>query len=184
MPYSNPTFFNITYFGSGVPGFDEANAPGLFVRRGSRGSFNNLAFLNFYSPCINVSDATTQAQADQGNLTMNGILCYGNSIGTKGDNTLAGQIGAGYDTLYAQGQKGNGAGKNFLFADPLISRPYEYSDPDFTGLFGSPLFRAGFVSPPDDGFFDQSAKFIGGIGDDDWTEEWTSYLLDPDIKVP
>ncbi len=181
-PYSNPTFFNITYFGSGVPGFDEANAPGLFVRRGSRGSFNNLAFLNYYSPCINISDASTQAQADLGNLTMNGILCYGNNIGSKGENTLAGQISAGYDLLYAQGQKGNGAGKNIFVADPLIARAFEYSDPDFMGLFGSPLFRAGAVAPPDDGFFDQSAKFIGGIGDEDWTEEWTSYLNEPDVK--
>ncbi len=181
-PFSNPTFYNISYFGSGAVGFDEAASPGLFVRRGSRGSFNNLAFLNYYSGCINVSDATTQAQADLGNLTMNGILCYNDNIGAKGANTLAGQIPTAYDQLYAQGQKGNGAGKNFLFSDPFITRPTEYSDPDFMGLFGSPLFRAGWISPPDDGFFDQTAKFIGGIGDEDWTEEWTSFLIENDIK--
>jgi len=182
-PYSDPTFYNITYFGSGVPGFDEAASPGLYVRRGSRGSFNNLAFLNFYSPCLNIADADTQAQADLGNLKMNGILCWSNSLGTKGDATLAGQIAAGYDLQYAQGQKGNGAGKNIMVADPLIARPFEYSDPDFSGLFGSPLFRAGWVAPPDDGFFDQSARFIGGMGDEDWTEEWTSFLIDSDIKL-
>ena len=85
-------------------------------------------------------------------------------------------------SLMPKGQKGNGAGKNFMVADPLFSRPFEYSDPDFAGLFGSPLFRAGWVAPPDDGFFDQTAKFIGGIGDEDWTEEWTSFLVDTDIK--
>ena len=181
-PFSNPTFFNITYFGSGVPGFDEATSPGLYVRRGSRGSFNNLAFLNFYSSCINAADANTQAQGDAGNLTMNGILCYNNNIAGRGANTATGQITAAYDQLYAQGQKGNGAGKNFLFSDPFIARPFDYSDPDFMGLFGSPLFRAGWISPPDDGFFDQSAKFIGGIGDENWTEEWTNFVADRDIK--
>ena len=35
--------------------------------------------------------------------------------------------------------------------------------------------------PPDDGFFDQSAQFVGGMGDYDWTEEWTCYLVDADI---
>ena len=30
---------------------------------------------NFYSPCMELNDADTQAQADAGNLTMNGILC-------------------------------------------------------------------------------------------------------------
>ena len=48
--------------------------------------------------------------------------------------------------------------------------------------FVSPLFRAGAVTPPDDGFFDQSAQFIGGIGDEDWTLEWTSWLVEEDVK--
>jgi hypothetical protein len=187
-PYSNPTFYNITYFGSGNPGFDEANAPGIFLRRGSRGSFNNIVVSNFYSPCIDINDTTTQAQADQGNVKMNGVLCWNNNIGANGANTLEGQMlvnglaSAPYNLAYAQGQKGSGSGKNFLVADPLIRRPFEYSDPDFRGLFASPMFRAGWVQPPDDGFFDQSAKFIGGIGDEDWTEEWTSWLVEGDIQ--
>jgi hypothetical protein len=61
--------------------------------------------------------------------------------------------------------------RNFLVSDPLISRPFQYSDPDFSRLFGSPLFRAGQVQPPDDGFFDQTARFLGGMGDDDWVDE-------------
>ena len=178
-PYSNPTFFNISYFGSGVPGFDEANAPGIFLRRGSRGSFNNIVISNFYSGCYDVSDANTQAQANGGNLTMNGILCYNNNIGTKGANTLEGQVPAGFDVTYASSANA----KNIIFgADPLISRPTQYSDPDFTALFSSPIFRANAVSAPDDGFFDQSAKFLGGIGDEDWTEEWTSFLVETDLQ--
>jgi hypothetical protein len=188
LPFSNPTFFNITYFGSGNPGFDEANAPGIFLRRGARGSFNNIVVSNFYSPCIDINDANTQAQADLGNVAMNGILCWNNNIGVKGANTLDGQLmvtglaSAAYNLAYAQGTKGNGAGKNILVADPLIARPFQYSDPDFASLFGSPIFRAGWVQPPDDGFFDQTAKFIGGIGDDDWTEEWTSWLVETDVQ--
>ena len=183
LPFSNPTFFNVTYFGSGTPGFDEANAPGLFLRRGARGSFNNLVFSNFYSPCMDISDANTQAQADQSNVTMNGILCWNDNIGLKGANTLDGQV-AGYNLQFAQGQKGSGAGKNFVVENPSILRPFQYSDPNFKSLFSSPIFRAGWVQPPDDGFFDQSAKFLGGIGKDDWTEEWTSFLVETDIKKP
>lgn len=186
-PYSNPTIFNVTYVGSGMPGYDESNSPGVFLRRGSRGSFNNIVVSNFYSPCLDVSDSATQAQADAGNLAMNGILCWGNNIGSKGANTLAGQIqgtssSAAYNLAYAQGQKGNGAGKNIVVGDPLFSRPFEYSDPDWTGLFSSPIFRAGWVQPPDDGFFDQSAHFVGGIGREDWTEEWTRWVLETDMN--
>ncbi|HTM49970.1 MAG TPA: hypothetical protein VL285_14860 [Bryobacteraceae bacterium] len=182
-PYSNPTFFNITYLGPGVPAWDEAsNSPGIFVRRGSRGSFNNIVVQNFYSPCMDINDTATQSQADAGNLTMNGVLCWNNNTGAKGANDMAGQIPAAYNLAYARGQKGNGAGKNFVVADPLIARPFEYSDPDFAGLFGSPLYRAGWIAPPDDGFFDQSAQFLGGIGEEDWTAEWTNFLVETDIQ--
>ena len=166
-PFSDPTMYNLTFMESGAAGFDESSSPGIFLRRGARATINNTVVSNFFSSAVSISD---------------GILVWNNNIGTQGANTLAGQLGAGYTLDYANGQKGNGAGKNFVAgADPLFNRPFEYSDPDFMGRFGSPVFRAGFVAPPDDGFFDQSARFIGGIGDEDWTEEWTSWLVESDI---
>jgi hypothetical protein len=155
------------------------------LRRASRGSFNNLAVINFYAACLDINDAATQAQADAGNLTMNGILCWNDNLGSVAGPrgaTLQGNIPQAYTLAYAQGQKGNGAGQNIFIADPLQVRPTEFSDPDFAGLFGSPLFRVGAVAAPDDSFFDQTAKFIGGIGDVDWTEEWTSWLNEPDLN--
>jgi hypothetical protein len=82
-----------------------------------------------------------------------------------------------------KGGNANGNGRNFVFGDPLLARPLEYSDPDFTGLFSSPIFRIGWVAPPDDGFFDQTAQFIGAIGpDDNWLDEWTSFLVEQDVQ--
>jgi len=186
QPYSNPTMYNLTFVGSGVAGFDEANSPGIFLRRGSRGSFNNIVVTNFYSGAIDLNDATTQAQADAGNVSMNGVLIWKNNIGaTNAGNTMDGQIAQAYTLSFAKGEKGTIAGKpagqNIIVTDPQLGRIFEYSDPDFAGAFGSPIFRAGWVAPPDDGFFDQSAKFVGGIGDFDWTEEWTSFLVETDI---
>ena len=113
---------------------------------------------------------------------MDGILCWKNNRGTaNAADTLAGQITSAYSSSYANGGKGNGAGQNFLVADPLIQRPFEYSDPDFFSLFSSPVFRAGWVNAPDDGFFDQ-VRFIGAFGDTDWTQGWTSWLVDSDIQ--
>jgi hypothetical protein len=37
------------------------------------------------------------------------------------------------------------------------------------------------VAPPDDGFFEQ-VRFLGGMGDIDWTQEWTSFLQDVDLQ--
>lgn len=191
-PFSDPQIYNVTFYGSGKVGFDEANAPGIFLRRGARGTVANTVVANFFSSCIDLNDAATQAQATAGNVKMNGILCWKNNLGgTQPGDTLAGNIATAnaagpvttgvFSLAYAQGGNG-GTGQNFVAADPLATRPFEYSDPDFTGQFASPLFRAGWVAPPDDGYFDQSATFIGGIGDENWTEEWTNWLLESDIQ--
>ena len=186
-PTSSPTLYNATFIGSGTPGYDESDAPGIFLRRGANGSFNNIVVTNFNSSCMEAggtgdSDAAaTQAQANAGKITMNGVLCFNNNLGTKAPNTLAGQIDQAFPLSFAQGSVGSGAGKNFVAADPLLARPFEYSDPDWTGLFSSPIFRVGWVTPPDDGFFDQSAHFVGAMGDVDWTEEWTCFVVDSDI---
>lgn len=176
-PYSNPSIYNVTFYGSGNAGFDETNSPGLFLRRGARGSLNNILVSNFFSSCIDLNDAATQTQATEGNVVMNGILCFNNNRGANGTNTIAGQNPAAFNATFAAVPS-----RNFVVADPLVSRPFAYSDPDFSGLFASPLLRAGAVQPPDDGFFDQSAQFIGGMGDEDWTLEWTSWLVEEDIR--
>lgn len=180
-PPSNPTMYNLTFVGSGQPGFDESNAPGIFLRRGARGAFNNMVVTNFYSSAVEATDANTQAQIDAGNIKMDGVLMWGNNLGASGAATVDGQIANAPTLAFAKGTSGNGNGKNFVVSDPMLRRPSAYSDPDWRGMFGSPLFRAGWVAPPDDGFFDQTAKFIGGIGDDDWTEEWTSFIVEGDI---
>jgi hypothetical protein len=184
-PFSNPTMFNLTFVGSGGQGFDENTPPGIFLRRGARGSFNNIVATRFVGSGVYLNEAATQNQATGGNLTMNGILLWNtNSIGANAGPTVAGNTqnnAAGLATLaFLDGTPAGGA-QNIVAADPLLTRPFEYSDPDFMGMFASPIFRVGWIQPPDDGFFDQSARFIGGIGIFDWTEEWTSFLVEGDI---
>lgn len=178
-PRSRPVMYNLTFIGSGVPGFDEADSPGIFLRRGSAGEFNNMLVTNFYSSGVKVNDATTQAQVDNGGVTMNGILLWGNGLGTTAANTVAGQVDAGLAT-FAAGSRGSGL--NFFALDPMLRRGFDFSDPDFRPMSGSPVFRANWIQAPDDGFF-ENAGFIGGMGDVNWMEEWTNFLVDSDIKV-
>ena len=181
VPSSNPTIFNATFIGSGTPGSDEGdNVPGIFLRRGARATINNTVLYRWWAPGVSISDAATQAQADLGNVKMDGVLMFNTNLSTQGANNLDGQL-TGYSLDFAKGLKGNGAGKNFTVADPLLSNPFEYSDPNFQAMFGSPIFRAGWAAPPDDGFFDQSAKFVGAMGDEDWTEEWTNFHQESDV---
>jgi hypothetical protein len=180
QPLSKPTIFNVTFIGSGVQGFDESNSPGLYLRRGSGGTVNNAIVTRFYSPGLHIDGAATEAQIDNGNLTMNGILLWQNNLGSNGAATIEGQVRSGASTQFALGQRGQG--RQFLVADPMLRRPFEVNDPDFRPAPGSPAFRANWVQPPDDGFFDQSARFLGAAGETKWWEEWTNFVTDKAIK--
>ena len=143
----------MTFIGSGKPGFDEANSPGIFLRRGSRGSFNNIVVTNFYSPLCDISDANTQAQADAGNLTMNGILCGTTTRATSGANTLEGQITGAYTLAFATGPEGSGsdgqpAGQNFVVMDPMLAVRSSTAILISRVCFGSPFSAPGLFRLP------------------------------------
>ncbi|HEX8026897.1 MAG TPA: hypothetical protein VF491_00470, partial [Vicinamibacterales bacterium] len=189
-PWTDPTFYNVTLLGIDSPPTEDGPKNGIHLRRGTRGSFNNFLITRWRGPGVLLNDANTQAQATAGNLKMNGILLWNTkldpSLGGSAP-TLAGNITAAnpsaaqnFTLSFLNGTPAGGA-QNILVADPSLTRPFEYGDPDFTGTFGSPIFRTGWVQPPDDGFFDQTARFIGAIGSYDWTAEWTSFLIEADI---
>jgi hypothetical protein len=185
----------VTLIGIDGLGTEDNPTNAVHLRRGARGTFNNFAILRWRGPGVLINDAKTQAQVTGGNVKMNGLLVWN----ARQDPSLGGPSGAG-QTL-AQNIASNtspsaaqnftlgflngtpiGGAQNVAVANPMLYRPFEYSDPDFSGMFGSPLFRVGWVQPPDDGFFDQSARFIGGMGQEDWTEEWTMFLVEGDIN--
>jgi hypothetical protein len=190
-PFSNPTFFNVTMIGIDATATEDNPANGMHLRRGARGSFNNIVLSRWRGPAVLLNDINTQTQATNGNLKMNGILLWHNRLDTSlggPSNSLAGNIAAAtnpsaaqnFTLSFLQGTPVGGA-QNIVVADPLLARPLEYSDPDWTGLFGSPIFRTGWVQPPDDGVFDQSPRFIGAFGDIDWTAGWANFLVEADI---
>jgi hypothetical protein len=110
---------------------------------------------------------------------MNGILLWNNNIGSGSGETLASQVHSSTLT-FAQGTRGNG--RNFLVADPKMRRGFEFNDPDFRPLPDSPIFRANWVQAPDNGFFDQTARFAGGAGEAAWWQEWTFFVTEQAMK--
>jgi hypothetical protein len=174
--------WNFTIIGSALPGLDESNAPGIFLRRGAVGTYNNMIVTNFASKGVELSggqDPTLTNLTDNEGTTMNGILLWNNGQGSNpaAENTVSAQIHSGLAT-YAEG-----ADKNFVAADPMLRRPHTLSDPDFRPMPESPAFGPNWIQPPDDGFFDQWATWIGAFGDYDWTEEWSSFLDENDLSV-
>ncbi|MEX2300443.1 MAG: hypothetical protein WD733_05870 [Bryobacterales bacterium] len=181
VPLNKPTFYNMTFVGAGNQfdqGVDEGSVAGIYLRRGAAGTFNNQLIYNWVDHGIRLQDDATLANLDSGDLTMNGILMWMNGIASGAANTLEGNVHE--ETVpFITGQRGTAL--NVTIADPMLVNPLEYSAPDFRPALGSPVYRANWVQPPDDGFFDQSANFIGAFGEIDWTEEWTMFIQEQDM---
>ncbi len=178
-PVSNPKFYNGTFLGVGDlydQGVDEGTVAAIFLRRGTGGAYNNIIAQNWVDWALFINDDATQARIGSGELSVNGLLMWRNGIVSGTENTVAGQVNErARDYITNQAA-------NVIVADPMLRRPFEYSDPDFRPMLGSPVYRAGWVTPPDDGFFDQSARYIGAFGDEDWTEEWTTFIQEQDME--
>jgi len=179
-PLGNPTMYNVSFIGGGARGFDESDAPCLYFRRGAGGTYNNMLCYNWITRTFggaNIADSI-QPNIAAGNFRVNGLLSWNNGFNTTpaAPATLEGQVVTDFRALLTA------PAAQFLIADTLLRRPLERSDPDFRPLTGSPVFRANWVQPPDDGFFDQWATWIGGFGDHDWTEEWATFVQEQDLQ--
>jgi hypothetical protein len=182
-PLNAPQFYNVTLVGVGdrfTQSVDEGTGvAGIFLRRGAGGVYNNVIAYNWITAGIDLRDTRTLENLDSGDLTMDGILLWNNGRSANRANTLDGQVTSAA-LPFARGERGRA--RNIVVADPMLRRPFEYSDPDFRPRLGSPVFRANWVQPPDDGFFDQWATWIGAFGDVNWTEEWTNFLQEEDLR--
>ena len=192
-PQGLPRLYNVTFVGNGntaTAGFDESDSAAVYLRRGAGGAYNNMVLFNWITTGISVrnnsgSTATTDSISSN-NLTMDGILMFDNGKASSRTNDLAGQaadVGTNVNTVARSFLGGSlGTSRSIVIADPLMRRPLFYSDPNFMPRAGSPIFRANWIQPPDDGFFDQSARWSGAFGDVDWTEEWTTWIQESDIR--
>ena len=185
-PRSHLNLWNATFVGNsastGSKGFDEADSPCLYYRRGAGTSTNNVICYNWTTRTIGGANLDTITPLfGSGDFRLNGLMAFGNGrdASPARANTLDDQFTADLRPLATGGQSQSG---NVLFADPMMVRPLERSDPDFRLRPASPALGAQFVAPPDDGFFDQWATWGGGMGSVNWTEEWTTFLQEQDIQ--
>jgi hypothetical protein len=80
---------------------------------------------------------------------------------------------AGFDEL---AWFSDAARNNTLDADPQLTDPLSVTAPSFVPAAGSPVASGG-ATPPDDGFFDVAATYVGAlpVAGADWTADWTAY---------
>lgn len=166
MPRTMPTMYNVTWIGdrSYTGGTSMA---GVF-RRGTGGHYYNVIITGFPGG-LEFRDAATAAQLDAGNFFFKNSILFDNAA--DGNNWPPPQ--ASNDIVESTYMTDSTWSNRFV--DPMLdAEATDKAAPTFRLQAGSPALTGG-ATPPDDGFFDTTATFVGAVGTEDWTAGWTAY---------
>ncbi len=156
-PRSAPTIYNATLVGD--PDGPESDN-GMLVREGAAGMYANFIVTGFNKVGLDVNNASTHKQADDGNLVVKNSIFFENGKANFGDE----KDDDGFDeAAWAKGLD------NYE-TDPKLADAFNKDNPNFTsGATGVTP-----ASPPSDGFF-EAVNFIGGVSSSkNWTQGWTT----------
>jgi hypothetical protein len=171
-PRTLPTIYNATILGKD----DNAAGSGSFAtvfRRGTGGHYFNHLIMGFPKG-IEVRDDATKTQLDTGNLYVKNSIFFHNDALGDDDNWPTAQATGDIDeeTYFT-----DVAWSNRQVDPGLSADAFRLDAPDFVPEAGAAALTGG-ATPPDDGFFDATATFVGAIGTVDWTAGWTTYPQD------
>ncbi len=144
-PLTSPTLYNITMVGADDT--DEGDT-GLLMRRGTGGEVRNIIVMGF-SDGLDIDNDETYAQCASGGLIIDYAIYHDNGNYLNGD--------ADDETACT----GLAAWANVTQGDPLLGDPYNFASPDWVPATGGPADSG--ATPPDNGFFDTSATYIGAV---------------------
>jgi len=169
-PRTRPTVYNLTAVGTGST---TEGAYGGVLRRGASCDLHNWIIMGTRRAPVTIRDDSTFNQVDSGLTVIDNSILFGDfsdaAYGSKDDPART---------------------REFLFTtmthnrnvDPKLAfgawSPSFFMMPDVAPVPGSPALDANFIAtPPDDGFFDTSVDFIGGVGPDhNWVlDDWTNF---------
>lgn len=150
-PISNPTIYNVTMCGKNQMVDGPKKQMGMLLRRSTKGSINNAVVTGF-EWCADLRDPLTAP-------VIKSSICHGNVLLNVGEQQEIDWF--------------NTAGGKNSEVDPKIKDCYA-ATPDFTP---EATLTTNAATPPNDGFFDTSATYIGAFAaDDNWAEgAWISY---------
>ena len=172
-PRSNPTVYNMTLVGGGA-----AEQQGMRLRRGTAGIIANAIVTGFsMEECVRVDGTSTITQANDGDLVIQnsllegcvedgGMVGYFDFTPDEGDMVM---ITADWTT------------DNKLGEDPMLGDATNLDAPNFIPAAASPA-ASDAATPPDDGFFDATATYMGAFepDGDDWMAGWTAFPILPE----
>ncbi|OJT18672.1 hypothetical protein BO221_38680 [Archangium sp. Cb G35] len=189
-PRSVPEIWNASFIGSGRPAASTGTKQeGLVFNTGAGIKLNNSIVAHFADKAVDVDGAASAQLSESGNLTIKNTIFWQNKGNTTsidysanpvkdaaGNTTNEDATRLSNDTIYREPDQILATVHNNRVVDPLLSGAVNAKTPNFKPTAESQaLITSNSATPPADGFFDTSAKFIGAVGSTDWTAGWTAY---------
>lgn len=172
-PITSPTWWNVTMLGPKVNTSTSINSlyrRGMHLRRSSRNKISNAIVMGW--PTGVRLEGTNTIQG-----AINNLMWLNNSI-------VAGYTTVALDTASSGGAvfnvdtwfNNNGGRRYTTNTDVMLTDPFNLTNPNFLPMVNSPAL-SGAAVPPNDGFFDTSATFVGAFGTVNWTQNWAKFNL-------
>jgi hypothetical protein len=172
-PRTSPIWWNVSLYGPLKTVSTVINSQfkrGMHLRRSSKNRISNTLIAGWPKGVLIDGQYTIMA-AMQDSMWLDNCVVSGWT-----DDDL--------DTVSAAGQNfdieswfSNNSGRTFTDNSSLmVNDPFNLDAPDFIPEGGSPLLT-GAATPPNDGFYDNTAEYVGAFGSADWTAPWARWML-------
>ena len=164
-PRTKPTLYNVTLLGK--KDYTTGTSFAARIRRGAGGHYYNHIFANFPQGIL-LEHQATQDQVTAGELFIKNSIFFQNGS----NNFPTSPPAPTPPEIDERAIFMNSAWSNREDDPGLSADAYSLTAPKFTA--GAAAMTGG-ATPPNDGFFDTSATFVGAVGTEDWTQGWTAY---------
>ncbi len=165
LPRANPQIYNITMCGDPDTNEGGEGPRAINFRRGTAFTLRNFLITGFKATGIQISDAATSAQVDNGTSQLGSGVVW--QIPTGLHSSVTPYVNSGrFPNVRAN-------------VDGGLSGCFNHENPNFRPTSAATLAGGQLapIQPPNDGFF-EAVTFIGAVPPppaDDWTTGWTSY---------
>ena len=169
-PRTGPEYWNVTLVGPQATTSSPYSSDfkrGMHLRRSSQNKVNNTLIMGW--PTGILIDGVHTSEDAEANITyVKNSIIAGSSI--KSLDTASTNGNLDISTWFTN----NGGQIMANTSDVMLTSPFDINNPNCLPEAGSPALTGG-GTPPDDGFFDPTANYIGAFGDVDWTFGWARF---------
>lgn len=169
-PLTSPEWFNVSLIGPiSSPGatINSLYRRGMHLRRNSQNKIANAVVVGWPTGILLESTGTINNAVAGNNYIKNSVVAQS----TKALDTARSNGTFVINTWFTTTMNGSVLTNA---SEAQMVDPFNLSNPKATLQNGSPLLTGG-LTPPADGFFDQTATFRGAFGTTDWTAGWARF---------